>query len=112
MSFKERSAIWTRSFVMFLRETIVLCLSLLSGFSDALISTFLESFTSIYKQQDICILAIGLTFIPISAYLLSCPSYSVRLPRFDSLRIPMFHGHLGTPLVFHGPTLLAFLTSW
>lgn len=52
MSFKERSAIWIRPFVMFLREIIVFCLSLLSGFSDALISTFLESFTPIYKQQE------------------------------------------------------------
>lgn len=33
--------IWVRPFLMFLREPIVLCLSLLSGFSDALIFMFL-----------------------------------------------------------------------
>jgi hypothetical protein len=35
--------VWARPFYMLLREPIVLCLSLLSGFSDALIFTFLES---------------------------------------------------------------------
>ena len=54
---------------MFLREPIVLCLSLLSGFSDALIFTFLESFTPVYKQWGFGIIAIGLAFIPISELL-------------------------------------------
>ena len=66
LSFKELSAIWIRPFEMFLREPIVLCLSLLSGFSDALIFTFLESFTPVYKQWGFGIIAIGLAFIPIS----------------------------------------------
>jgi hypothetical protein len=36
---------WTRPFIMFVSEPIVLWCSLLSGFSDALIFTFLEAFT-------------------------------------------------------------------
>ena len=49
-TFKQRFAIreiltiWTRPFVMFATEPIVLCLSLFSGFSDALIFTFLEAY--------------------------------------------------------------------
>lgn len=40
----EMLTIMTRPFVMFVKEPIVLFLSLLSGFSDALIFTCLESF--------------------------------------------------------------------
>jgi hypothetical protein len=40
----EMVTIMTRPFVMFVKEPIVLFLSLLSGFSDALIFTCLESF--------------------------------------------------------------------
>ena len=57
---------WARPFEMFVREPIVLSLSLLSGFSDALIFTFLESFTPVYKQWNFGIIAIGLAFIPIN----------------------------------------------
>jgi hypothetical protein len=46
--------IWTHSFVMFFTEPIVLCLSPLSGFSDALIFTFLESYTPIFKMELHC----------------------------------------------------------
>lgn len=46
---KEIAIIWARPFEMFLREPIVLSLSLLSGFSDALIFTFLESFQPVYE---------------------------------------------------------------
>lgn len=35
---------------MFIFEPIVLFLSLLSGFSDALIFTFLQSFTPVFEQ--------------------------------------------------------------
>ncbi|KAK8061765.1 hypothetical protein PG994_008131 [Apiospora phragmitis] len=44
ISLKEAGIVWIRPFEMFVREPIVLSLSLLSGFSDALIFTFLESF--------------------------------------------------------------------
>lgn len=45
-SMNEVLMIWARPFEMFVREPIVLCLSLLSGFSDALIFTFLASFSA------------------------------------------------------------------
>lgn len=43
LTFNEMLIIWRRPFEMFLREPIVLCLSLLSGFSDALIFMFMNS---------------------------------------------------------------------
>jgi len=64
LNFKEVLKIWTRPFEMFVREPIVLCLSLLSGFSDALIFTFLESFSPVYKQWGFSTPQIGLAFIP------------------------------------------------
>jgi MFS family permease len=54
--------IWIRPFEMFLREPIVLFLSLLSGFSDALIFVFTESFSLVFEQWSFSTLAIGLTF--------------------------------------------------
>ena len=57
--------IWVRPFWMFLTEPIVLCLSLLSGFSDALIFTFLESYGPVYRQWSFTPSQIGLAFIPI-----------------------------------------------
>ncbi|KAJ5142632.1 uncharacterized protein N7515_001419 [Penicillium bovifimosum] len=54
--------IWLRPFEMFLREPIVLFLSLLSGFSDALIFVFTESFTLVFEQWSFSTLAVGLTF--------------------------------------------------
>ncbi|KAI0033653.1 major facilitator superfamily domain-containing protein [Vararia minispora EC-137] len=56
---------WARPFEMFLREPIVLWLSLLSGFSDALIFTFLESYTPVFKQWGFDEATTGLAFIPI-----------------------------------------------
>lgn len=56
--------IWARPFIMFIREPIVLCLSLLSGFSDSLIFTFLQSYTPVYKQWGFSTIDTGLAFIP------------------------------------------------
>lgn len=64
-SAKEIFVVWSRPFEMFVREPIVLCLSLLSGFSDALIFTFLEAFTPVYKQWKFGTIAQGLAFVPI-----------------------------------------------
>jgi hypothetical protein len=61
---KEVWTIWYRPFYMFFTEPIVLWLSLLSGFSDALIFTFLESFTPVYKQWGFGTIGVGLAFIP------------------------------------------------
>ena len=63
-SMKKILTIWVRPFEMFVREPIVLCLSLLSGFSDALIFTFLESYTPVFKQWKFGTTEIGLAFIP------------------------------------------------
>lgn len=76
VSLKEAGKIWLRPFEMFFREPIVLCLSLLSGFSDAIIFTFLESFPFVYKQWNFGILAQAWAFIPINlAYFLAYFSY-------------------------------------
>ena len=64
-SAKEILVTWMRPFKMFLTEPIVLVLSLLSGFSDALIFMFIQSYALVYENWDFSILQIGLAFIPI-----------------------------------------------
>lgn len=64
-SAREIIATWVRPFDMFLREPIVLTLSLLSGFSDALIFMFIQSFSLVYKQWGFGTVELGLSFIPI-----------------------------------------------
>jgi MFS family permease len=63
-SLKPILIVWARPFVMFVREPIVLWLSLLSGFSDALIFTFLQSYKPVYKQWGFGSVRIGLAFVP------------------------------------------------
>lgn len=63
---------------MFATEPIVLCLSLLSGFADALIFTFLESFTPIFRQWNFGTIALGLAFIPL--FIGYCISYLSFIP--------------------------------
>ncbi|KAJ6148860.1 hypothetical protein N7471_000059 [Penicillium samsonianum] len=65
LSFRWVFMVWIRPFVMFVREPIVLCLSLLSGFSDSLIFTFLQSYTPVYKQWHFTTITTGLAFLPI-----------------------------------------------
>lgn len=63
---KKILTIWARPAVMFVQEPIVLFLSLLSGFSDALIFMFLQSFALVYqKQWGFGIIATNLSFLPI-----------------------------------------------
>ena len=64
MTFKFVLKTWARPFYMFLTEPIVLCLSLLSGFSDALIFTFLESYALVWRQWNFNTWQIGLSFLP------------------------------------------------
>lgn len=64
-SFREICITWIRPFHMFLTEPIVLTLSLLSGFSDALIFMFIQSFGLVYEQWQFSKIALGLAFIPI-----------------------------------------------
>ncbi|KAJ5962961.1 hypothetical protein N7501_007902 [Penicillium viridicatum] len=71
MSFRQRfpprelMATWIRPFKMFLTEPIVLVLSLLSGFSDALIFMFIQSLSLVYAQWGFNTWQKGLAFIPI-----------------------------------------------
>lgn len=71
MSFRERFpprellVTWIRPFRMFLTEPIVLTLSLLSGFSDALIFMFVQSLSLVYAQWGFNTWQTGLAFIPI-----------------------------------------------
>lgn len=56
---------WSRPFTMFVTEPIVLVLSLLSGFSDALIFMMIQSLSLVYKQWDFNAWQVGLTFCAI-----------------------------------------------
>ncbi|PVI00905.1 multidrug transporter, partial [Periconia macrospinosa] len=68
ISLKEAGKIWLRPFEMFIREPIVLFLSLLSGFSDALIFTFLEAFAITFPDNfNFGTLQVAWAFIPINA---------------------------------------------
>ncbi|KAK4655328.1 hypothetical protein QC762_301410 [Podospora pseudocomata] len=64
-TFKELIWTWVRPFRMFLTEPIVLTLSLLSGFSDALIFMQIQSFVLVYRQWGFSAVDIGLAFVPI-----------------------------------------------
>lgn len=67
---------WLRPFRMFLTEPIVLVLSLLSGFSDALIFMFIQSFSLVYKQWGFNDWENGLAFIGIGVgYLIAWLSF-------------------------------------
>ncbi|KAG6139963.1 hypothetical protein E4U12_006898 [Claviceps purpurea] len=65
-SAKEVLVTWVRPFRMFLTEPIVLVLSLLSGFSDALIFMFIQSFGLVYNGKwGFTPVQVGLSFISI-----------------------------------------------
>ncbi|MCJ1421188.1 hypothetical protein MMC32_007550 [Xylographa parallela] len=64
-SIKEILITWTRPFKMFITEPIVLTLSLLSGFSDALIFMQIQSFSLVYKTWNFNDYETGLAFLPI-----------------------------------------------
>ncbi|KAI6246276.1 putative efflux pump kojT [Erysiphe necator] len=75
-SFSEIMITWLRPFKMFLTEPIVLVLSLLSGFSDALIFMFIQSFSLVYRQWGFDSVSLGLAFVPIGiGYLLAWISF-------------------------------------
>ncbi|KAK7744438.1 hypothetical protein SLS62_010163 [Diatrype stigma] len=66
IDWREIATIWMRPFRFFLTEPIVLALSLLSGFSDALIFMFIQSFAFIYPQEwGFGTLAMSATFLPL-----------------------------------------------
>lgn len=87
ISMAEVGRLWIRPFYMFVHEPIVLSLSLLSGFSDALIFTFQEGFTPIYEQWGFGVLGIAWAFIPINVgYLIAYFSYWPWIHRDDKIK--------------------------
>ncbi|KAI4639971.1 hypothetical protein J4E93_008770 [Alternaria ventricosa] len=92
-TFKERFSVheilvtWVRPFRMFVTEPIVLVLSLLSGFSDAIIFMFLQSYALVYEQWNFSAYAIGLTFIAIGiGYFIAWFSFFPAIKRNERLR--------------------------
>ncbi|PGH16677.1 hypothetical protein AJ79_01549 [Helicocarpus griseus UAMH5409] len=88
VSAKEAFRIWIRPFHMLLTEPIVFCLSLLSGFSDALIFTFLESFPIVYRERwGFGTLAVAWSIIPINlAYFITYATYWPWFKRDEYIR--------------------------
>jgi MFS family permease len=88
MSFKKMGSIWLRPFKMFVTEPIVLFLSLLSGFSDALIFMGFQSFGLAYESWGFTAWQVGLTFVAIGlGYLLSYLFFvTVAIPRLNKRR--------------------------
>ena len=78
---------WARPFVMFATEPIVLWLSLLSGFSDSLIFSFIDSFHPVYQQWGFNTIEHGFTFIPIViGYIVAYLIYLPMLRRHQQIR--------------------------
>ena len=63
VSFKESLTLMWRPYKFLLTEPIVLFLSLLSGFSDALIFTGLDSFPLVLAKWNFSTIQVGLAFI-------------------------------------------------
>ncbi|KIW13546.1 hypothetical protein PV08_08734 [Exophiala spinifera] len=81
-SVREVLITWMRPFKMFLTEPIVLTLSLLSGFSDALIFMFIQSFALVYGQWHFSAWQTGLAFLPLGiGYLLAWISFIPAIKR-------------------------------
>lgn len=72
VTLKHACEIWARPFVMFVHEPIVLALSLISGFADALIFSFLDSMGLVFGQWKFNPWQVGLIFISLAiGYLIS-----------------------------------------
>ncbi|KAF2638915.1 polyamine transporter 4 [Massarina eburnea CBS 473.64] len=83
----ESRITWKKPFYMFFTEPIVLWLSLLSGFSDALIFSFMESFQPVYEQWGFGAIGVSLAFIPILiGYVISYLSYLPSIHHFRGKR--------------------------
>lgn len=84
---REVFTIWIRPFEMFIFEPIVLCLSLLSGFSDALIFTCLDSFPLVFEQWGFNTITSGVAFVAILiGYFLSYFSFLPIIRRHQQIR--------------------------
>ncbi|KAJ4411254.1 hypothetical protein N0V82_009070 [Gnomoniopsis sp. IMI 355080] len=88
MDFHEILQTWYRPFKMFVTEPIVLVLSLLSGFSDALIFMQIQSFSLVYAQWGFNAWQLGLAFIPIGiGYLVAWGSFIPAIRRNKAQRL-------------------------
>ena len=79
LSMHEILVVWGRPFYMLFTEPIIAWLSCVSGFSDALIFTFLQGFQGVYEQWGFGTIQISLAFLPLLvgyflAYLSFLPS--------------------------------------
>ncbi|KAI0376799.1 major facilitator superfamily domain-containing protein [Hypomontagnella monticulosa] len=80
-------SVWTRPFQMFFRESIVLVLSLLSGFSDALIFMQIQSFGRVFRIWGFSDVQTGLAFISIGlSYFLAYLAFIPVIHRNRKLR--------------------------
>ena len=87
LTMKDILATWGRPFLMFAQEPIVLWLSLLSGFSDALIFIFIDSFQTVFDLWGFDTIAHGMTFVPIViGYLVAYVTYFPILRRHELIR--------------------------
>ncbi|KAI1636833.1 major facilitator superfamily domain-containing protein [Biscogniauxia mediterranea] len=78
----ETWQVWLRPFRMFVTEPIVLTLSLLSGFSDALIFMMVQSFAVVYRQWHFSHSQLGMAFLPIGlGYILAYFSFFPAIKR-------------------------------
>jgi len=87
LTMKEIGTIWIRPFYMLFTEPIVAWLSAVSGFSDALIFTFLQGFTPVYKKWGFTGPQIGLVFIALEVgYVLAYFSFLPSIHYFRQKR--------------------------
>ncbi|KAI1763715.1 MFS general substrate transporter [Hypoxylon sp. FL1150] len=121
----EVAQIWMRPFYMFLTEPIVLSLSLLSGFSDALIFMMVQCFTFVYYQWEFKSIQVGLTFLPIGlGYLIGAAIFYFFIKRnirvrernpasehaqYESRLKPLLYLGLLLPI---GLFMFAFTSAW
>lgn len=92
LSFQEVGRLLWRPYRMLLTEPIVAYLSLLSGFSDALIFTGLDSFGLVLKKWNFSAIAVGLSFFPLlTGYIIA---YCFFLPFYRSDTAKMKSGGL------------------
>lgn len=79
---------WVRTFYMLTTDPIVACLSLISGFSDALIFTFLFALPMVMKQWQFNAWQTGLCFVPIFiGYLMTWAFWKFVVIRYWSKRL-------------------------
>ncbi|KAK8023881.1 hypothetical protein PG993_011947 [Apiospora rasikravindrae] len=84
----EMTTLWFRPFKMFITEPIVAVLSLLSGFSDALIFMGFQSFGLVYEVWHFNSWQIGLTFVAIGlGYLLAYFSFFPAIRRQRNMEL-------------------------